>query len=218
MHAGSSPEQQQRPPSPSDGHSTSLPVLQPLPSTFSRSPASVPSASASAPDLAPQDWLRQFEALGSLNLKGSDVPPPAREFYKVDLQASSSSPLSPQMQQMQGLAAPADLPRAASCLTRAVSARPFSIQQSIDIHKAAHPQESTLPWLEVSEAGAAPTATADTVKDHDSPLGQESKAEQMQVGDTQPLTNPFAGQEQPSSAEAWTFQATGQQGMSLLDM
>ena len=218
MHAGSSPEHQQIPPSVSPGHSTSLPVLQPLPSTFSRSPASVPSASASAADSAPRDWLRQFGALGSLSLKGSDVPPQARELYQVDLQASSSSPLSPQMQQMQGSAAPAGMPRADSCLARAVSARPFSIQQSIEIHKAAHPQENALPWLEVSEAGAAPTAKADAVKGQASPQGQETKAEQLQVSGTQPLANPFAGQGQPSSAQAWTFRAPGQEGMSLLDM
>ena len=215
--AGGSPQQQQTPSSVSPGFGNSLPAMQPLPSTFSRSPAG--GASPSAPDLAPQDWLRQSEALSSLTLKGPGSGVPARELYRVDLQAaSSSSPLSPNMQPRHGSAAPADMSRADSSLTRAVSARPFSIQQSVDVHKPARPQEGALPWLEVSEGTAAPNATADGVRDQDSPVGQESSAGQVQTGTMQPLKNPFAGQEQPASPQAWTFQAGGQQGMSLLDM
>ena len=204
----------------SPGHSTSLPVMQPLPSTFSRSLANGASASVSAPDFAPQDWLRQPDALSSLTLQGpgSVARPQARELFKVDLQAGSNSPLSPQMQPVQGSAAPPDMSRADSCLTRAVSARPFSIQHSVDVQKAAHPQGDALPWLEVSEASAASVAKADAVTDQEYPIGQESKAGRMQAGDVRLVQNPFAGRVQPSSPEAWTFQASGQQGKSLLDM
>ncbi len=217
-HAGASPQQQQTPPSVSPGLSNSSPVMQPLPSTFSRIPAGAASAPASPPDLAPQDWLRQSEALSSLTLKAPGSGVPARELYRVDLQAASSSPQSPNMPPRHGLPALADMSRADSSLTRAVSARPFSIQQSSDVQKAAHPQGSALPWLEVTEASAASDATEDVIRDQGFPLGQGSSAGQVQMGDKQPMKNPFGGQGQPASPQAWTFQAGGQQGMSLLDM
>ena len=219
-HAGMSPQQKQTPLSVSPGHSTGLPVMQLLPSTFSRSPAGGPSVSGSAPDSAPQGWLGQPEALSSLHLKGpaSVARPQARELFRVDLQAASSSPLAPQTHPVRGSAAQPDMTRADFYLTRAVSARPFSIQHSFDVQKAAHPQGDALPWLEVTEAGAALNAEADAVNDRDSPPGHESKAGRMQASGVGVVQNPFAGQAQPSSPEAWAFQASGQQGKSLLDM
>ena len=177
--------------------------------------------SVSAPELGPQDWLRQSEALSSLTIEerpGSDAPSQARELYKVDLQAASSSPLSPQMQSLHGPAAPSDSSGADCSMSRAVSARPFSTQHSADLQRAGHPQDYALPWLEVSEASAASHVSGDVVSDQVPLEGQMSEAGQVQMDGVQPLSNPFSGQQQPPAPQAWTFQASGKQGMSLLDM
>ena len=85
------------------GHSLGFLDMQPMPSTFSRSPASGSSPPKPAPGLVPQDWLRQSEALaglGSLLLRGPGSEPSAqpRELYRVDLQVlpdpSSSVPFA----------------------------------------------------------------------------------------------------------------------------
>ncbi len=95
LDAGNSQHLRRSSSSMSPGQSRCLPVMQPLPSTFSRSPANSPLDPASAPGLAPQDWLRQSEALGSLRLQGSgtDAPSQGRDLYRVDLQVSTD--LSP---------------------------------------------------------------------------------------------------------------------------
>ncbi len=130
---------------------------------------------------------------------------------------ASSSPLSP-LQSRHPSAALSENLGAGSDMCRAVSAKPFSIQHSMDMHKAAYPQQHALPWLEVSESSACQHGKADAVSDQSPQTQREDKEGQLQLGKHTSLKNPFSEQEKPSSPQDWAFQPSGKQGMSLLDM
>lgn len=91
VHAGASGQLRGTASGVSPGQSASLPAMQPAASSFNRSPANSTFLPASAPAPAPQEWLKQSEALSSLSslsMQGpvSDVASQGRELYKVDLQ------------------------------------------------------------------------------------------------------------------------------------
>jgi len=130
---------------------------------------------------------------------------------------ASSSPLSP-LQSRHASAALSENLGAGCDMSRAVSAKPFSIQHSIDMHKVAYPQQHALAWLQVSEPSACQHGKADAVSDQSPQTQQEDKEGQLQLGKRTPLKTPFSGQEKPSSPQNWAFQPSGKQGMSLLDM
>lgn len=130
---------------------------------------------------------------------------------------ASSSPLSP-LQSRHASAALSENLGAGCDMSRAVSAKPFSIQHSVDMHKVAYPQQHALPWLQVSEPSACQHGKADAVSDHSPQTQQEDKEGQLQLGKRTPLKTPFSGQEKPSSPQNWAFQPSEKQGMSLLDM
>ena len=97
-------------------------------------------------------------------------------------------------------------------MTKAVSAKPFSIQHPAEAMKAAQSHDYALPWLDVTASDAAQQSVAEGAV-----RGAESlSAPQLHLQKRQLPGNPFAESVGPPAPHEWAFKAS--QSLSLLDM
>ena len=139
---------------------------------------------------------------------------------------ASSSPLSPYLRSSGGLSskqASASLPDGLTDggMSRAVSAKPFSVQHSTDVTRAAHAQDCALPWMHVRAPTAAPLpadahgAVSPELQDN---IADRTEAGQLNADNSQAAERFLDYGGEPSPSPDWTFQLCEKQSPFLLDM
>ena len=101
-------------------------------------------------------------------------------------------------------------------MSKAVSAKPFSIQHSAEAMKAAQSHDYALPWLDVAASDAAQQSGTPVVAEGAGGKREDSPAPQLDLQNGQLSGNPFAEGAVPSTSHEWAFKTS--QSLSLLDM
>ena len=139
----------------------------------------------------------------------------------LSMMQGSSSPLSPPvsssglMASKHGSVSPPDSLTAVYSISKAVSAKPFSIQHPAEGMKAAQSHDHALPWLDVTASDAAQQSVARDVAR--GPGGRtDDTPTQLDLQNGQLTASPFAERTGPSASHEWAFKTS--QSLSLLDM
>ena len=101
-------------------------------------------------------------------------------------------------------------------MSKAVSAKPFSIQHSAEAMKPAQSHDYALPWLDVTESDATQQSDAEGVAREPGKRTETSQAPQLDLQNGQLHENPFAESVGPPTSHEWAFKTS--QSLSLLDM
>ena len=148
--------------------------------------------------------------------------PPVPTLTTLYAMQGSSSPLSPPvstsgfMASQHTSASPPDSLTAGCSMSKAVSAKPFSIQHSAEAMKPAQSHDYALPWLDVTASDATQQSDAEDVARGPGRRTENSQAPHLDLQNGQLYEHPFAESRGAPASHEWAFKTS--QSLSLLDM
>ena len=101
-------------------------------------------------------------------------------------------------------------------MSKAVSAKPFSIQHPAEAMKPAQSHDCALPWLDVTASDAARQSDAEDVARGPGGRTENLQAPQSDLQNGQLYETPFAENKGAPASHEWAFKTS--QSLSLLDM